>query len=110
MSHHQLPVPLISFILLILLIIFSFPASAASVSIAKPGSGGGIIDSNPSGITCGSDCSGTFLPFLALTLTANPDAYSSFVAWQGGFCDGQNSTCAYTFGPPLPPLMIPMTL
>lgn len=76
---------------MIILTIFYFPANAATVRIAKPGSGSGVIASNPPGIDCSNVCGTNAAgPF---TLTATPDAYSLFGEWMGA-CAGQNSVCA----------------
>ena len=61
------------------------------------GSGNGYVDSTPAGIDCGSDtaahpaCSVTRSG--QVTLTAHPDADSSFAGFSGGGCSGSATTC-----------------
>ena len=56
--------------------------------------GAGTISSSPSGINCGSLCSGTFTATTPVTLTAVPDTGSIFAGW-GGACSG-TGTCTVT--------------
>ena len=51
--------------------------------LTKGGAGSGRVVSNPPGIDCGTDCSTNFEQGTQLTLTATPDAGSSFGGWQG---------------------------
>ncbi|HZV82067.1 MAG TPA: DUF1566 domain-containing protein [Geobacteraceae bacterium] len=59
--------------------------SAASISIAKSGSGSGTITSSPAGIDCGSTCSASSASGQVVTLTATADSGSTFAGWTG--CD-----------------------
>jgi hypothetical protein len=52
--------------------------------------GGGVVGSSPSGINCGSSCSGDFTPGTAVTLTATPDGTHLFSGWSGA-CSGTGS-------------------
>lgn len=63
------------------------------LTIAKTGTGGGTVTTSPSGISCGSTCTASFVQGLPLTLTATPIAGSTFTGWSGGGCSG-NQTCA----------------
>ena len=56
-------------------------ASARGLTIVKEGSGGGNIDSGPSGIACGPECAAEFNQAQTVTLFANPDAHSVFSGW-----------------------------
>ena len=51
--------------------------------LTKGGAGSGRVVSNPPGIDCGINCSTNFEQGTQLTLTATPDAGSSFGGWQG---------------------------
>ena len=63
-------------------------AQTATVIVTAAGSGGGTVASSPAGINCGADCSEDFALGTSVTLTAAPDASSSFVGWSGGGCSG----------------------
>jgi Ca2+-binding RTX toxin-like protein len=65
-----------------------------TLTVTKAGTGSGTVTSNPSGISCGADCSETFVCGTAVTLTATADASSTFRGW-GGACSGR-STCSVT--------------
>jgi hypothetical protein len=65
------------------------------LNAAKSGSGSGTITSNPTGISCGSDCSEAFSQGSLITLTAQADADSIFTSWSGGGCSG-TGTCSVT--------------
>ncbi|MEW6417445.1 MAG: DNRLRE domain-containing protein [Nitrospirota bacterium] len=64
-------------------------------STAKAGIGYGTITSSPSGISCGSACSYVYNTGTVVTLTATPDASSTFAGWSGGGCTG-TGTCSIT--------------
>lgn len=64
------------------------------LTVSKSGTGSGTITSNPTGINCGTTCSANFDPNTSVTLTATPDAGSTFGGW-GGDCQscGMGSQC-----------------
>ncbi len=66
-----------------------------TLTVTKAGSGSGTATSSPAGINCGTTCSGKFAPGTAVTLTAAPQAGSSFAGWSGGGCSG-TGTCTVT--------------
>lgn len=74
-----------------------FVRSKYILSISKSGTGTGTITSNPAGISCGTICSANFDPNTSVTLTATPDAGSTFGGW-GGDCQscGMSSQCPIT--------------
>ncbi|CAK0763968.1 hypothetical protein CCP3SC15_3040001 [Gammaproteobacteria bacterium] len=63
---------------------FSFPI----LTVAAAGTGSGTITSSPAGINCGVNCSTSYTPGMAVTLTATPSSGSVFTAWSGGGCTG----------------------
>jgi hypothetical protein len=65
-----------------------------TLSVSRSGTGSGAVTSNPSGISCGSDCSETLVSGTVVTLTASPTTGSVFGGW-GGACSG-TGTCTVT--------------
>jgi Divergent InlB B-repeat domain len=78
--------------------LIAVPASTAggglALTVSKAGKGDGNVTSNPAGIDCGSDCQESFSGGTMVTLTATPNATSSFVGWKGD-CSGSGS-CTVT--------------
>jgi hypothetical protein len=66
-----------------------------TLMVGLSGTGSGTVTSSPSGINCGSMCSANFQQGTQVTLTANPDANSTFAGWSGGGCSG-TGTCVTT--------------
>ena len=66
-------------------------AQSFSLTVSKNGSGGGTVSSAPAGINCGSTCSFLFPTGTPVTITATPDATSSFSGWSGA-ATGTNSS------------------
>jgi hypothetical protein len=64
------------------------------LTVTKAGNGSGTVTSSPAGIACGADCSEAYDIGTLVTLTATPDAGSSFAGWSGG-CVGAG-TCQVT--------------
>jgi uncharacterized protein (DUF2141 family) len=69
--------------------------SSYTLTIVKSGTGSGIVTSNPTGINCGSTCTYQFASGSSVTLTATPDASSTFSGWLGG-ATGSGSTVTVT--------------
>ena len=74
------------------------------LTVTKSGTGTGLITSVPAGINCGTDCTEAYNPGTVVTLTAVPDANSTFTGWSGNAdcLDGQvtmntSNTCTATF-------------
>ncbi|MEK7989970.1 MAG: M6 family metalloprotease domain-containing protein, partial [Thiotrichaceae bacterium] len=57
-------------------------------------SGNGTIQSNPTGIDCGSDCNESYIEGTQVTLTATASTGSQFIGWSGS-CSGTGS-CTVT--------------
>jgi hypothetical protein len=68
----------------------SFTEVSYAINVSKAGAGLGLVTSSPAGITCGATCSANFLQSTVVTLTATPDAASSFAGWSGA-CSGTGS-------------------
>jgi hypothetical protein len=62
--------------------------SGLILSVAKAGTGSGIVTSSPAGIGCGTDCSELYPIGTLVTLTATPSTGSTFTGWSGGGCSG----------------------
>jgi hypothetical protein len=65
----------------------TFDVGPPTLTVTKAGSGSGTVTSSPTGIDCGATCSASFPSGTAVTLTATPDAGSTFTGW-GGDCTG----------------------
>jgi uncharacterized repeat protein (TIGR02543 family) len=61
----------------------TFTKQTYALTITRTGTGSGIISSSPAGIYCGAACSATFNSGSLVTLTAIPDANSTFTGWSG---------------------------
>ncbi len=72
-------------------ILLQFP-----LTMTKAGAGSGTVTSSPAGISCGADCTESYLFNTPVTLTAaaNPNT-SDFAGWSGGGCSG-TGTCSVT--------------
>ena len=67
-----------------------------TLTITKTGTGSGSVSSSPAGISGGATCAGGFDAGATVTLTATPDANSSFAGWSGA-CAGTGQ-CTITMG------------
>jgi membrane-bound inhibitor of C-type lysozyme len=72
----------------------TFTLNPEVLTINKGGNGGGTV-TGP-GINCGADCSETYNYGTVVTLTATPDANSSFSSWSGGGCSSDASASPVT--------------
>jgi len=64
----------------------TFTRNQLTLSVLKNGTGGGTVTG--SGIDCGATCSALLDTGTEVTLTATPDATSTFTGWSGGACSG----------------------
>lgn len=62
--------------------------STFTLTVMRNGNGTGTVTSGPAGINCGNDCSEAYASSTSVTLTATPDAGTTFVGWTGGGCSG----------------------
>jgi hypothetical protein len=58
------------------------------LEVTKAGTGDGTITADPPGIVCGADCSEAYVSMTSVTLTATPDADSTFTGWSDASCSG----------------------
>lgn len=65
------------------------------LTLAKSGTGAGIVTSSPAGINCGATCSAPFTSGNSVTLTASSTAGSTFSGFSGG-CTSATTTCTFT--------------
>lgn len=70
------------------------PPPRFTLTVTKSGSGSGIVSSEPVGISCGSDCSESYVQGEIVTLTAIPSSGFMFTGWSGP-CTG-GATCVLT--------------
>ncbi len=87
-------------------------AAAVSLTLNTVGTanGGGYVTSSPAGaagtischqlggITIGATCTTQYTAGTQVTLTATPDALSSFTGWSGVSCASSGTTCVFTIG------------
>jgi hypothetical protein len=66
-----------------------------TLTVTPAGTGTGTVTSSPAGIDCGATCAFAFPFGTSVTLTATPDATSTFAGWTGGGCSG-TGTCVVT--------------
>ncbi len=65
----------------------NFARNSYALSVTKAGTGTGTVTSDPGAIDCGTNCQETFEHGALVTLTATPDASSTFTGWSGA-CTG----------------------
>lgn len=67
---------------------YTFVSPTSKLTITKAGTGTGSVSATPVGISCGTDCTESYMTGTVVTLTATPDPGSIFVSWGG------NADCA----------------
>ena len=73
----------------------SFSVASFTLGVSKTGAGGGVVTSNPVGISCGADCSEPYAGGTTVTLSAAANSGSLFGGWSG--CDSvSGATCTVT--------------
>ena len=78
----------------------TFSLEPYTVTVNTAGNGSGTVTSVPAGITCGSDCTHTYVGGTVVILTATPATDSNFSSW-GGACAGSSPTCTITVTAPV---------
>src|SRR5207249_3707563 len=73
----------------------AFGVATVTLTVARTGSGSGVLRSEDGGIGCPMTCAAAYAPGTTVTLTAQADLGSSFGGWGGGGCSGAG-TCAVT--------------
>ncbi|MBA4265033.1 MAG: hypothetical protein C0453_08125 [Comamonadaceae bacterium] len=63
---------------------------ARTLTVARSGTGSGLVSSSPSGVNCGGDCTESFPDGGSVTLSAVAATGSTFSGW-GGACSGMGS-------------------
>jgi YVTN family beta-propeller protein/YD repeat-containing protein len=62
---------------------FTTSSQQFTLTVGKSGNGTGTVNSNPSGINCGGDCTQDYAVYTQVTISAVPDAGSVFDEWSG---------------------------
>src|ERR1039457_6174089 len=98
-SHISMKIHAIVFYSLIILLcnnVCSSNAATQTLTLSLTGSGGGSINSIPSGIACtSSSCQSSFTTGTSVSLTAIPNSISNFTSWSGA-CTSTSNTCSVT--------------
>ena len=68
-----------------------------TVTVSTAGAGSGTVASSPVAISCPGACSATLSASSVVTLTATPNASSTFASWSGA-CSGSSVTCVVAAG------------
>lgn len=63
---------------------------ARTLTVARSGTGSGLVSSSPAGVNCGGDCTESFPDGGSVTLSAIASTGSTFSGW-GGACSGMGS-------------------
>jgi probable HAF family extracellular repeat protein len=71
------------------------PPERIALTVELAGDGEGRVTSAPAGIDCGGTCTAELDAGTKVTLTADPDAPSTFTGWSGA-CTGTAVTCEVT--------------
>ena len=66
-----------------------------TLTVSLAGSGDGLVNSDPTGIDCGTDCSESYTDGTVVTLTATANTGSSFAGWSG-VCTNTSGDCVVT--------------
>ncbi|MEM9978771.1 MAG: hypothetical protein AAF808_14185, partial [Cyanobacteria bacterium P01_D01_bin.2] len=74
----------------------NFSLNQYELSIGTDGTGDGLITSNPSGISCGNDCSELFTYGTEVTLSATSNSGSVFSGWSGVCAASGTADCVTT--------------
>ncbi|OGR10329.1 MAG: hypothetical protein A2341_24055 [Deltaproteobacteria bacterium RIFOXYB12_FULL_58_9] len=72
---------------------FTVNTTNYTLTVTKAGTGTGTITATPALSCSGNTCTGTFAGGTAVSITATPDAGSTFAGW-GGACGSGTGTCS----------------
>ena len=73
---------------------FNLAPTSYSLTVTKAGTGAGTVASSPAGISCGADCSESYLSSAVVALSATAGQGSTFTGWSGA-CTG-TGPCSVT--------------
>ena len=76
---------------------FTTLPSTYTLTVSKTGTGSGTV--TDTGINCGTDCSEAYNLGTSVTLTATPDANSTFAGWSTSWACGNTVTFTYKGSP-----------
>lgn len=92
--------------------VFVVTMAHSTLNVTLAGTGAGTVTSSPAGIDCGTDCEEAYPTGTGVTLTAVPEADSTFRGWSGDAgCTGGTVTmttdvsCTATFSTSFPWIM-----
>ncbi len=71
------------------------PTVNYTLTLQKDGTGSGKVSSEPTGVDCGADCTEDYLSGTTVTLTATPEADSTFTGWSDA-CSGTEISTTVT--------------
>jgi hypothetical protein len=74
----------------------TFSALTFALDVTLAGAGTGTVTSTPAGISCAGDCTESYVYNTTVTLSAAPQAGSTFAGWSGGSCTGTALMCVVT--------------
>lgn len=72
-----------------------FSSNTYTLTVNRTGGGTDAIASSPAGITCGGDCTESYMGDTVVTLTPASSVSSTLASWSGGGCSGTGN-CAVT--------------
>src|SRR5207237_6193598 len=74
----------------------SFSRSTFPLTVSLTGTGGGTVTSGDGSVSCAPTCSATYNLNTSVTLTATPDASSTFAGWSGACAGTTGNVCTIT--------------
>jgi hypothetical protein len=75
---------------------FKTGSTTQKLTVSLSGAGKGTVKSDVTGIDCGTDCTEDYPKGNPVSLTATPDASSSFTGWTGDCASATGNTAAVT--------------
>ena len=71
----------------------TFILTPRALTVTKDGTGAGTVTSNPTGISCGENCTKNYDHGTLVSVLANPAAGSTFTGFTGAGCSGTDTVC-----------------